>query len=147
MSGSRKTSKPNIRRRGDTYTWYAYVTGGDGKRRQISRGGFRTIAEAEWDRIAKLQDLGQGNYVTPDKVTLGDFLTREWLPTRRTDLEPSTWRSYEQKLRLHVIPHIGAIPLQELTPTGLPRVWLMFGFGAFMPRGRLVGGVFRTRLG
>ncbi|MEZ5244109.1 MAG: site-specific integrase [Acidimicrobiales bacterium] len=119
MAGSRKTSKPNIRRRGDTYTWYAYITAGDGTRRQISRGGFRTIAEAEADRIRHLTDIGQGNYVTPDRITVADFLLHEWLPARRTDLEPSTWQSYEQKIRLHVIPHIGAIGLQQLTPTDL----------------------------
>ncbi len=52
MTISKRTSKPNVRRRGDTYTWYAYVTAGDGTRRLISRGGFRTIADAEADRIA-----------------------------------------------------------------------------------------------
>ncbi len=123
MTDSRKTSKPNIRKRGDTYTWFAYVTAGDGTRKQISRGGFRTIAEAETDRIAKLTDLGQGNYVTPDRVTVADYLLREWLPVRRTDLEQSTWHSYEQKIRLHVIPHIGALPLQELTPTDLNHLY------------------------
>ncbi|MEM7025145.1 MAG: site-specific integrase [Pseudomonadota bacterium] len=119
----RKTSRPNIRRRGDTYTWYAYTTGGDGKRRQISQGGFRTIAEADADRIATLQDLRHGVYVPADRVTLTDFINDEWLPARRADLEPSTWRSYEAKLRLHVLPHIGGLPLQELTPIHLNRLY------------------------
>ncbi len=123
MTTSRKTSKPNIRRRGDTYTWFAYITGGNGKRRQISRGGFRTIAEAEADRIKHLTDLGQGNYVNPDRITVADYLTNEWLPTRSADLEASTWRSYEQKIRLHVIPYIGAIALQQLTPTDLNKLY------------------------
>jgi len=123
MNTSRKTSKPNIRRRGETYTWFAYVTGGNGKRRQISQGGFRTIAEAEADRIKRLTDLGQGNCVSPDRITLADYVTNEWLPVRRTDLEASTWRSYEQKIRLHVIPHIGAIRLQQLTPMDLNKLY------------------------
>jgi len=116
---SRKTSKPNIRKRGDTYTWYAYITGGDGKRRQLSQGGFRTLAEAENDRIDKLTELGHGDYVTPDKITVAKYLMTEWLPARRIDLEPSTWRSHEQKIRLHVVPHLGGIALQELTPMDL----------------------------
>jgi len=123
VTTSRKTSKPNIRRRGDTYTWFAYITGGNGKRRQISRGGFRTIAEAETDRIRHLTDLGQGNYVTPDRITVSEYLTNEWLPVRRTDLEASTWRSYEQKIRLHIIPHIGAVALQQLTPMDLNKLY------------------------
>jgi integrase len=123
MTTSKRTSKPNVRRRGDTYTWYAYVTGGDGTRRQISRGGFRTIADAEADRIAKLTDLRQGNYVTPDRITLGQFLIDEWLPARRNDLQDSTWYFYEQKIRLHILPHLGAIPLQELTTTDLNNLY------------------------
>jgi hypothetical protein len=119
MTTSKRTSKPNIRRRGDTYTWFAYVTSGDGTRHQVSRGAFRTIAEAEADRIAKLTDLRQGNYVTPDRITLGDFLVNEWLPARRNDLQDSTWHFYEQKIRLYILPHLGAIPLQELTPIDL----------------------------
>jgi integrase len=120
---SKRTSKTNIRRRGDTYTWYAYVAAGDGTRRQISRGGFRTIAEAEADRVAKLTDISHGGYVTPDRVTVGQFLLNEWLPTRRNDLQPGTWHSYEQKIRLHVLPHIGGIALQELTPSDLNRLY------------------------
>ena len=34
-------------------------------------------------------------------------------------LEESTWHSYDRYLRLHVIPHIGAIPLQKLSPIDL----------------------------
>ncbi len=94
---SNRTSKPNISKRGATYTWYAYITAGDGRRRQIGQGGFRTIAEAEHARIKKLTELGHGDYVTPDRITLATFLLDEWLPARRIDLEPSTWRSYEQK--------------------------------------------------
>ncbi len=120
---SNRTSRPNIRKRGATYTWYAYITSGDGRRRQISQGGFRTIAEAENDRINKLTELGHGDYVVPDRITVATFLLTEWLPARRIDLEPSTWRSYEQKIRLHVVPHLGGIALQELTPMDLNELY------------------------
>ncbi len=123
MTTSRKTSKPNIRKRGDTYTWFAYITRGGGTRRQISQGGFRTIVEAENDRINKLTELGHGDYVTPDKITVAKYLLDEWLPSRHIDLEPSTWRSYEQKIRIHVIPHIGGTALQELTPMDLNKLY------------------------
>lgn len=122
-NNDRKTSRPNIRRRGDTYTWFAYTTGGDGKRKQISRGGFRTIKEAELDRIAKLQDPGQGNYVTPAKTSVAEYLENEWLPNRRHDPADSTWDSYASKIRTHVLPHIGALPLQELTPADLNNLY------------------------
>lgn len=53
-------------------------------------------------------------------MTVGTFLIDEWLPTRRPpNLEESTYASYERDLRLHVIPYLGAIPLQKLTPMDL----------------------------
>lgn len=123
MSNNHKTSKPNVRKRGDSYTWYAYVTDGTGKRRQISKGGYRTIAEAENGRIVHLIALGRNDYVEPDRITLGVFLIDEWLPARKLDLQSSTWRSYEQKLRLYVLPHLGGIALQELTPVDLNNLY------------------------
>ena len=38
MSGR---SRNNLKKRGSTWTYYVYVTGGDGKRRQISKGGMQ----------------------------------------------------------------------------------------------------------
>jgi len=32
-----------------------------------------------------LPDLGHGNYVHPDRVTVTENLTNEWLPARRAD--------------------------------------------------------------
>lgn len=55
-----------------------------------------------------------------ERITFGEFLVDEWLPSRRPPaLEESTWHSYDRYLRLHVIPHIGAIPLQKLSPIDL----------------------------
>jgi Phage integrase, N-terminal SAM-like domain len=34
----------------------------------------------------------------------------------RTLEEESTYRSYARYVRLHVVPYIGSIPLQQLTP-------------------------------
>lgn len=50
------TSRNNVRKRGTTWTYYAYVTDGTGKRRQISKGGFATAekpkppASRHWPR-------------------------------------------------------------------------------------------------
>ena len=62
--------------------------------------------------------LATGAYVKAERISLASFLTDEWLPSRRPPvLEESTWHSYDRYLRLHVIPHIGAIPLQKLSPS------------------------------
>lgn len=123
-STKRGNSKPNVKRRGSTYTYYVYVTGPDGKRHQHSKGGFKTQREAEEARIAAEYALTRGIYVKAERISLGDFLVDEWLPTRRPPvLEASTWHSYDRYIRLHVIPHIGRIPLQKLSPVDLNHLY------------------------
>lgn len=117
MSGR---GRVNIRKRGQTYTYYAYVTDADGRRRQVSKGGFRTRREAEAARVETLNTIQTGTFVRPERITVASFLIEEWLPSRRPpNLEESTYASYERDIRLHVIPYIGAIPLQKLTPMDL----------------------------
>ncbi len=110
----------NVRKRGSTWTYYAYVTDGTGKRRQISKGGYRTRKEAEAARVAVLNSINNGTFVRPERITVRQFLEDEWLPTQRPPtLEESTYRSYARYVQIHVIPYIGGIPLQKLTPMDL----------------------------
>jgi integrase len=114
------SSRGNIRRRGSTWTYYVYVTGGDGRRRQVSKGGFRTRKEAEAARVEALSALRSGTWVRPERVTVREYLEDEWLPSQQPPtLEESTYRSYARYVRLHVVPYIGGIPLQQLTPMDL----------------------------
>lgn len=67
---------------------------------QISKGGFRTLQ--------------------PERLTVADFLINEWLPTQRPPtLEESTYTSYARYVRLHVVPYVGGVLLQRLTPMDL----------------------------
>lgn len=114
------TGRNNIRKRGSTWTYYLYVTEGDGTRRQVSKGGFATRKEAETARAEALTTMATGSWVKPDRLTVADFLIDEWLPTQLPPtIEESTYVSYARNIRLHVAPYIGGIRLQELTPMDL----------------------------
>lgn len=118
------SGRNNVRKRGTTWTYYAYVTGKDGKRRQISKGGYATRRAAEAARIEILNSIRTGAFVRPERITLAQFIEDEWLPSQRPPtLEESTHRSYARYLRLHVIPYIGSVPLQALTPMDLNEVY------------------------
>lgn len=100
-------SRNNVRKRGSTWTYYLYVTDGAGERRQKSKGGFATRKEAEAARVEALAALSNGNWVQPDRLTVAEFLTDEWLPTQRPPtLEESTYASYARNIRLHVVPYV-----------------------------------------
>ncbi|MEJ7799046.1 MAG: site-specific integrase [Ilumatobacter sp.] len=121
---TRGNSKPNVKKRGSGYTYYLYVTDADGRRRQHSKGGFKTQREAEDARIAAMNAKATGAYVKAEKISVRDFLVDEWLPSRLPPAqEESTWHSYDQKIRLHVIPYIGSIPLQQLSPVDLNKLY------------------------
>ena len=98
--------------------WYAVVYDGvnpqTGKyiRRWVPAGTRRADAE----RL--LADLVQrshgGETVVSDKVTLGEYLTERWLPIQQARLRASTLDSYRRNIELHVLPALGARPLDRL---------------------------------
>ena len=53
---------------------------------------------------------------TPEKLTLGDYLTGKWLPAQRSQLRPSTLHSYTRTIELHVLPTLGKVPRRGCCP-------------------------------
>ncbi len=111
----------SIRKRGSTYTWYLDVPDPvTGKRRQRSRGGFRTKRECQAALNEALAALRVGTFVESSKRTVASYLVDEWLSAMRPPrVRPSTWLSYQRNIERHVIPALGNIELQRLTPAQL----------------------------
>jgi integrase len=111
----------HIARKGNRY--YAVVYEGTnpatGKERHRWYPGGATRREAEkvlGDLVKRIHD---GDYRSPERITVGDYLTERWLPLRKRQVRHSTWRSYVSQTRLHVVPYIGNVPLQRLTADDL----------------------------
>lgn len=65
-----------------------------------------------------------GSWVKPERVTVRDFLEDEWLPTQLPPtLEESTHTGSARDVRIHVVPYIESIPLQQLTPMYLSAIY------------------------
>jgi integrase len=102
------------------------------RHRWYAGGATRKEAERVLADLVKRQH--DGDYRAPERTTLGDYLTGRWLPSKRAQLRPSTFDSYERNINNHVVPRIGSIPLQRLTAEDLD------GFYADLLRdGRLNG--------
>ena len=115
-----RTSRGAGRRTRTTSTSSDPTASGTSTARAASRPSERPRRHAS----PPLNALATGAYVKAERISLADFLVDEWLPSRRPPvLEESTWHSYDRYLRLHVIPHIGAIPLQKLTPVDLNQLY------------------------
>lgn len=113
--------------------WYAVVdvgVGSDGKRKQKWHGGFKTRREAETALADVVRSLEQQTYISPQKVTVAEFVEREWLPTMKTQVKKSTWDSYRRNLENHVLPLLGGTPLQQLSTGHLNSLYRgLFGQG------------------
>lgn len=129
-------ARGSIRKRGQTWTVVVDV-GRDPvtrKRRQTSRGGFKTRKDAARWLTQTLGQVDQGGYVTPTRELTGTYLL-EWLAAIRSSLRPSTWESYERLCRRHLIPRIGHVYLHQLGPGHLSAL-----YADLHTAGRLDGG-------
>jgi integrase len=107
----------SIYQRPDGY-WVAAVSLG-GKRRVVYGKTRKEVAT----KLAALQNTASaGRMVEASRMTVIDFLN-EWLETQRTTLRPSTLASYRDLARVHVVPTIGSLRLQQLRPLHLARLY------------------------
>ena len=105
-----------------------------GKRRLKSHGGFRTRRDAERALSKMLEQINQGSYVEPSRMTLAEYLPR-WLETARLrGLRATTLVGYEVMITRQLVPRIGALQLRELTPAHLNALYV-----ELVERGRLHG--------
>jgi integrase len=112
------------RKRGSTWTWYLdMIDPATSKRRQRTKGGFRTKREAQAALNDAVAALRTGTFVEPSKVTLGAFLANQWLPTIRTAIRPNTWTTYRIYAETHVIPTLGKLPLQAVSALHLNQLY------------------------
>lgn len=105
-----------------------------GKREQRVRGGFPT-RRAALDGIHELQHaISQGTYVAPSKQTVGEYL-EQWLPTARVRLRPGAFDACASHVQVYIVPRIGDIALQALTPSRVKALYADLATG-----GRVRGG-------
>lgn len=98
--------------------WGAVVYGSvdqvSGRRRQIRKQGFKTKTEALAWRVGELSKRGKGSHdLAPSRQRLDEFLT-SWV-NGLVDLSPNTRINCRNALR-PAREHLGAIPLDRLTP-------------------------------
>ncbi len=89
-----------------------------GRRRQRTRS-FRTKKEAQTALTAWLAEINKGAAVDRSGQTMGELM-RYWLDTHaRSRLRAKTVFDYEHTITKHIVPELGMIPVQKLTPERL----------------------------
>ena len=85
------------------------------KRLIITKPTRHEVAE---EMTKTIRDQQRGINIAPGKLTVGQFL-KDWLTAIKSDVTPSTFVSYENTVRLHLIPAIGNLQLSKF---GAPHV-------------------------
>lgn len=116
------SQRGSIHRRGETWTVYWRTDTTDG-RKQHAKGGFRTKRDAAVFLNETMAAIRGGVFSEPTKISFGEYLTERWLPAQRMSLRPSTYASYRAAITLHVVPDLGHIPIQQLSPDRLDQLY------------------------
>jgi integrase len=99
----------------------------NGKRHAKTVRGTVTEAKRELRRLLKSAD--DGNHIAPNRMTLAQW-AEQWLAllqrpdgTRRL-ISRRSWERYDELLRLHVLPKLGARSVQQITPTEIDELYV-----------------------
>ena len=114
----RANGEGSIYRRADG-RWVGSLTVGSDRRSFYGR----TRAEASGLLRTAIREREE-NLTTPSANDSVRTYLLGWLEDRRPNVRASTWVRYEQYVRLHILPEIGAIRLSQLGPEHVQRMYL-----------------------
>ena len=83
-----------------------------GTKRGVGDGNYRHRADGRWEVRAALRDLDNGLNISASRQTVAQFLAHWLEDVARPTVRASTYRHYEQMLRIHIVPELGRIPLK-----------------------------------
>lgn len=105
------------RKRGKTWEYSFEGARVDGKRNPISKGGFRTKADAlTAGTKAKAEYDQSGRVFTPSTISVSDYMDYWFENYVKKHLSYNTQRDYESKIRIHIKPVLGKYRLASLEP-------------------------------
>lgn len=125
MARKRKAGDGTVRRRKDGRWEGRIVIGYDDNGYPKTKN---VLAKTKKECVEKLQKLKEEcGGLKPEKVrsemTFGDWLTYWYENHSKPKIRPTTQETYESRIRLHIIPEIGDIPLNKLTQNDLQQFY------------------------
>ena len=125
MARKRKAGDGTVRQRKDGRWEGRIVIGYDDNGYPKTKN---VLAKTKKECVEKLQKLKEEcGGLKPEKVRpempFGDWLTYWYENHSKTKIRPTTQETYESRIRLHIIPEIGNIPLNKLTQNDLQQFY------------------------
>lgn len=113
-------ARVNTRKRGNYWQYQFEIAKIGGKRKQITKSGFKTQKEA---LIAGNEALNtynnSGQVFTPNEISVADYLDL-WLEQYcRVNLTQSSYENYKKKIRLYIKPELGKYKLNNVSSSSI----------------------------
>jgi integrase len=116
-------NRGHLRKRGSSWRIQAYAgTDKAGKRHFISKTVKGTQKDARRALTALLAEADKG-LVSTDRSTLAEFLERWLREYARSKVAATTYKRYEELVRIHIVPRIGSIRMGKLDAHHLQNVY------------------------
>ena len=126
-----------IYKKGDTwYIRYDVPPGPTGKRQQVAKSCKGMNRKQAQQLLREIEsDIVQGKYTPANPTSCATYL-REWLDFARQRLSPATQSLYEMIIEIHLVPHIGKLKLDQITPLIIQRLYATLLHPAKSPSSR-----------
>nr|WP_325238112.1 site-specific integrase [uncultured Oscillibacter sp.] len=112
-----------FRKRGSRWEYSFEAARVDNKRKSISKGGFRTKAEASAAGAKAMNEYNNsGSVFIPSEISVADYLDFWMEEYCRNNCKPTTIMNYEKKIQQHIKPAIGKYRLASLTPEAIQKL-------------------------
>jgi integrase/predicted RNA-binding Zn-ribbon protein involved in translation (DUF1610 family) len=85
------------------------------ERRRKTQAGFRCRKDAETAMNKVMTAVEEHSYVVPTRITVREYLLKEWLPAIRGTVRPTTVASYTMHVEGHIVPALGSLQLSRLS--------------------------------
>lgn len=95
-----------------------------GSRQRVTRGGFRTEKAMKQALQDELRARQCGTFAKPSRGSFADYLTDTWLPWIQEHRRATTHDLYTRHARLHVMPALGAMRLQDIGPLDIEALYM-----------------------
>jgi len=116
----------SVKKRGATW-FYKFrnpqINPATGKHSWITKGGFRTKAEASDAQRAAIEEAQQGKYVNPSDRTVAEYIS-EWLEFKKLNAGSTTVQGYTDEMNLYVLPRVGGVKLQKLDESRILQLYV-----------------------
>ncbi len=96
-------------------------TTGKYKQQWVSVKGTKKDAEKRLSEL--LNQIDNGTFLKPGKITLSEYLNKWLLDYAKPNLSPRGYERYESITRVHLIPTLGSITLTQLRPDHLQSLY------------------------